>query len=235
MAQEARRIGASHRHLGRLEHLEAFLDGAEQLGGVGAVHGASQVEKRSHAQGQDQVEQGVGPLVAEQERIAFVLRSADQVGMCGVDVLAEEIMGHDGWHGCLLRRMQGVPLPLFCADLTGRGPGAAFVSSLMIYNCGNVSLVAPQSLRTFCRQAFPLFAYGSLHPRLRSRARAEGDDGLSFPVVARCAAAAKGSRSMHRRCGMAYGANPTASREKEEGSWQSANLRSRRRAGSCTT
>ncbi len=102
MAQKAQRIGATHGQFVFLEHLQAFLQRGDEFAGGVVMHGAAQSEELFHARRKNEVEQRIGALVAQQERIFLVDRFADDVRMRGIDVLAEEIVGKNCRHDAFL-------------------------------------------------------------------------------------------------------------------------------------
>ena len=98
VAEEPQRIGAPERLLLGVQDAEGVLQRRQQLGGLSAVHGVAQLVVRRGAEVGHRIEQRVGALVSQQERVGFVARSADGLEQRVVHVASEEIMGDDCWH-----------------------------------------------------------------------------------------------------------------------------------------
>ena len=144
VAQEAQRIGATHGHFVFLEHLQAFLQRGDEFAGGVVVHDAAQSEEFLHARRKNEVEQRIGALVAQQERIFLVDRFADDVRMRGIDVLAEEIVGKNCRHDASLSEVwRGA----FYGELTLSRQCTRPSVGPMIYNRSSVFSAAPRTLR----------------------------------------------------------------------------------------
>ena len=98
VAQKAQRIRAANGLLFLVKHIKRFLERGQKLGGFRRMHGVAQFVVLGDAQACHGVEQRVGALVSQQERVGFVARAADGLEQAIVDVAAEEIVGDDRRH-----------------------------------------------------------------------------------------------------------------------------------------
>ena len=98
MAQKACRIRFSDQALAIREGFEAFTDGGDERGGAVMVHVRPERRECLHVGCCNQVEQRIGALVAQQERIAGIGAFAYERIVRGIEIPAEEIMGQDSGH-----------------------------------------------------------------------------------------------------------------------------------------
>ncbi len=75
MADESHDVGASDAAVGFGQRCDAASEGDEGLVGHLVVHDRPESVRRGDAQVRDGVEQRVGPLVAQKERLGFVARA----------------------------------------------------------------------------------------------------------------------------------------------------------------
>ncbi len=99
VAQKAQRIGAPDALFLGVEHAKRRLQRGDELGRFFGVHGVAQAMVRVQVRADDRVEQRVGALVSQKERVGFVARAADGGEELIVDVATEEIVRDDGRHG----------------------------------------------------------------------------------------------------------------------------------------
>ncbi|MEI3229915.1 MAG: hypothetical protein V8S24_00885 [Gordonibacter pamelaeae] len=103
VAQEAERVGAADGQLVLVEDAERILERLDELARLLAVHDVAQAVVLAQARVGYRVEQGIGALVAQQERLGLVAGPADIAEEPVVDVLAEEVVRDESGHGAVPR------------------------------------------------------------------------------------------------------------------------------------
>ena len=103
MAQESQGVGAAHFLLGAAQDAQGVLEGGQQLARLLVVHGGAQAVVFAQLRAEHRVEQRVGALVAQQERLGLVAGPADIAEEPVVDVLAEEVVRDECGHGAVPR------------------------------------------------------------------------------------------------------------------------------------
>ncbi|VWM25099.1 Uncharacterised protein [Collinsella intestinalis] len=102
VGEHAQRPGTAHTGIGGLQARDAFVQRGELAGHAAAVHDACELHTGPHVRGPEAEEERVGALVGEQERSALVLIRDDSLGQALDALLAEQAMGDQCGHACLL-------------------------------------------------------------------------------------------------------------------------------------
>ncbi len=88
-----------------VEHLERLFEIGQKLRGAFVVHHVPQAMHFMVLGSHDQVEQGVGPLVAQKEGIAGIAPVCNELILGFQEIAAEKIVRHDRGHGHRLRKL----------------------------------------------------------------------------------------------------------------------------------